>query len=261
MNRPLVLNVLEAELDAGTAFCRSEGLGVEITSFAFSEGLDEGFDARVRRHAAAVAGLERVTFHGPFIDLYVTSPDPAIVKVCERRHRAALAAAREVGATHYVAHLNSLPLIRNTNYRDRFVRAAADFWLPFADEAGVQGITIVLENMWESHPELQRRVVEAAGHPHLKASFDNGHALVFSDVPAQAWVETLGEHLAHCHLHDNDGAYDQHWPVGEGVEDWPACWNALEAFAPQAVVVLESDRLEANQRSLERIRRDVLGAV
>lgn len=257
MKHPLVLNMLEEELDAATAFCGRERLGIEITSFASPIGLDEGFGERVQRHAAAVEGLERVTFHGPFLDLYVTSPDPAIAEVCERRHRAALSAASEIGAALYVAHLNSLPQIRNTDYRDRFVRGAADFWLPFADEAGEQGITIVLENMWESDPELQRRVVEEAAHPHLKASFDNGHALVFSDVVARTWVETLGEHLAHCHLHDNDGEYDRHWPVGKGVEDWPAFWEALEAFAPEVVVVLESDRLDANQRSLERVRHDM----
>lgn len=256
MKPPIVLNLLEEELDAGTDFCRREGLGAEITSFAHPAGLDENLDARLQRHVQAVEGLERITFHGPFLDLYVTSPDPGIVEVCERRHRAALDAAGKIGASLYVAHLNSLPLIRNASYRDRFARAAADFWLPFADEAGERGITIVLENMWEPTPELQRHVIDEAAHPHLKASLDNGHALVFSDVPAQRWIETLGENLAHCHLHDNDGAYDHHWPVGDGIEDWPAYWQALETSAPDAVVVLESDRLEANQRSLKRIRHD-----
>jgi sugar phosphate isomerase/epimerase len=261
MNPPLVLNVLEEELDAATAFCRHEGVGVEITSFAFPSSLENGLQARIARHAEATDGLARVTFHGPFLDLYVTSPDPAIVEVCRRRHRAALRAAGEIGATLYVAHLNALPHIRTTSYRDRFVRAAAEFWLPFADEAGERGITIVLENMWEDGPELQRRVVEEAAHPHLKASFDNGHALVFSDVSAPTWIETLGDHLAHCHVHDNDGTYDRHWPIGDGGENWPAFWAALEAFAPQAVVVLECDRLAANQRSLERVRRDEPGVV
>lgn len=260
MKPPIVLNVLEEELDAGADFCRREGLGVEITSFAFPAGLDVHLGSRLQQHVEAVEGLEQIKFHGPFLDLYVTSPDPCIVEVCERRYRAALDAAAEIGASLYVAHLNSLPLIRNTSYRDRFARAAADFWLPFADEAGGRGITIVLENMWEPTPELQRQVIDEAAHPHLKASFDNGHALVFSDVPAPRWIETLGEHLAHCHLHDNDGAHDHHWPVGEGIEEWPAFWHALETSAPGAVVVLESDRLEANQQSLKRVRHDMPSA-
>jgi sugar phosphate isomerase/epimerase len=48
--------------------------------------------------------------------------------------------------------------------------------------------------------------------------------------------------------------YDQHWPIGAGIEDWPAVWNALVQYAPGVSVILESDSLEANQRSLAALR-------
>ncbi len=154
-----------------------------------------------------------------------------------------------------MAHLNSIPLIRNRAYRERFARAAAAFWLPFADEVGQHGMTIVLENLWEPDPELHKQVVMHANHPHLKASFDNGHALVISQRPAAEWIEVLGSDLAHCHLHDNDGTYDQHQPIGEGTEDWPALLEALDAHGHNAVVVLESDHLAKNKQSLDALRR------
>ncbi len=125
MQSPLALNVLEDELETCAAFCRQEGLGIEITAFAFPTGLDQGFSERIQRHATVVQGLP-CSLHGPFLDLYPTSPDPAVVDVCKSRHSKALQAAREVGASIYVAHLNSIPLIRNKNYRDRFAQAAAD---------------------------------------------------------------------------------------------------------------------------------------
>ena len=53
----------------------------------------------------------------------------------------------------------------------------------------------------------------------LKASFDNGHALVFSTVCAADWIETLGADLYHCHLHDNDGEVDRHNAIGSGKEE------------------------------------------
>ncbi len=254
IRQPLALNVLEQELDEGVSFCRQEGLGVELTSFAFPYGRTVDFEKQIERHAAAVEQVAWVSLHGPFLDLYVTSPDPEIVTLCQRRHRVALKAARQIGAIRYVAHLNSIPLIRNVSYRDRFARAAADFWLPFADEAGKHGITIVLENLWEPGPELHKRVIEQANHPHLKASFDNGHALVFSERPASDWIEVLGSDLGHCHLHDNDGTYDQHLAVGAGTEDWPSLLKALEAHSEEAVVVLESDYLEKNKVSLSALR-------
>lgn len=159
-----------------------------------------------------------------------------------------------MGAAVYVAHLNSIPLIRNREYRRRFVSAAADFWRPLADRVGRSDTTIVLENLWEEGPELQGEVIRRAAHPHLAASFDNGHALVFSRRPARDWIAELGEDLAHLHLHDNDGEYDEHLPVGEGSEDWPNLVEAWRRHAPDAILVLETDRLASNRQSLRALR-------
>ena len=61
------------------------------------------------------------------------SRDPLIVDVCRQRHRRALLAARELSATSYVAHVNSIPLIRSKAYLDDFVGRTVDFWLPLAE--------------------------------------------------------------------------------------------------------------------------------
>lgn len=253
LSSPLI-NALDTELPAAAGFCRANGLGVEITAFAWPAALEEGFDDLVRRHEEILAGIAPRTLHGPFLDLYQTSPDPAIVAVCRARHLQAMEAAQRLGATTYVAHLNSIPLIRNRGYRTRFAEATARFWVELADNAAGRGLTIALENLWEPDPALQQAVVRAAGHSAVQASFDNGHALVFSRTPAAEWIETLGPDLTHCHLHDNDGEYDQHGAIGDGTEDWPALLAALRCYAPEAIVVLESDRLEVNRRSLAALR-------
>ena len=222
MAPPLAINALEHEIGDAIAFCVEENLGIEVTGFAFSSGLDIGYEERIARNVKALEGIAWVSLHGPFIDLIANSPDPAIVEVSKQRHGLGLDAAKRVGAKIYVAHLNANPLIRNKGYRNNFPKAVANFWLPFADDAGKHGMTIVLENLWEEGPEWQKRVIEEANHPHLKASLDNGHALVFSERPAKEWIEVLGPDLYHCHLHDNDGTYDQHKSIGEGIEDWPS---------------------------------------
>lgn len=255
MKRSLAINVLEEELDAGTSFCREKGIGIELTAFAFPERIDSQFEQRVERHAQAVHGISPVILHGPFLDLYATSPDRAIVRVCQERHDVALSAAIGVGASIYVAHLNFIPLIRNTSYRERFPKAAAAFWLPLADKAGAHGITIVLENLWEAGPEVQKSVVREAGHPYLKASFDNGHALVFSNVRARDWIEVLDSDLVHCHLHDNDGGYDHHWAVKNGEENWPEYFGAIQHCDCQPVLVMESDKLDVNRISLANVMK------
>lgn len=250
----LGINAVEEELASVAETCRREGIGIEVTAFAFPKDLDKGLKARTKLHAGAVQGIQPVSSHGPFVDLYASSSDPEIVRVCRERHTQALQATRAIGASIYIAHLNSLPMIRNPRYLDRFVPAVAEFWTPLAREADKAGMTIVLENLWESGPELQKRVVEEVGSPALKASFDNGHALVFSDVPASEWIEVLGEDLAHCHLHDNYGDRDEHLVVGQGNEDWKALLGSLVRHAPDAFVVMENDALEPNLRSLDVVR-------
>lgn len=250
----LGINAVEAELDSSAEACRREGIGIEVTGFAFPEKLDKGLKGRVKAYAAAVKGIEPIASHGPFLELYASSTDPEIVRVCRERHTQALEATRDIGASIYVAHLNFLPMIRIPAYRNRFVPAVAEFWAPFAEQAQNDGITIVLENLWEPGPDLQKRVLDEVGSPGLKASFDNGHALVFSDMPATEWIDVLGSDLAHCHLHDNYGDRDDHLVAGEGNEDWLELLDALKRHAPEAFVVLENDRLDPNLRSLTFIR-------
>jgi len=242
------------ELAEAAAFTKAENIQLEITDFASPDVLDTGLSERVDAIIKALNGVTPRSSHGPFLDLTAASKDREIVAVCRKRHEQALGATAETGAKIYVAHTNFNSLIRNKAYRNLFVERSLKFWLPLADWAGKKGITIVLENLWEEGPEVQRQLADSGKHPHLKASFDNGHALVFSKRPASQWTEVLGEALAHCHLHDNDGEEDRHWPVGKGKEAWPALVSALQRYAPGALLVVESDRLALNKESLQKLR-------
>ncbi len=253
MNR-LAINTVGDELEAAAEFCRAEQLGLEVTAFATTRHLDGDFAALVERHRRAVDGVPFVSVHGPFIDLVASSPDPEIVAVCRRRHGKALEAARELGASYYIAHTCFNPMIRDARYHPIWSTGLLDFWLPLADEAGRDGLTICLENLWEPHPELPAALIRAGAHPHLRASFDNGHALVFSEHSASRWIEVLGDCLAHLHLHDNHGEADEHAPIGDGIEDWPALVGAARSLAPDAVLVIESEKLQKNELSLGRLR-------
>jgi sugar phosphate isomerase/epimerase len=255
----LAINAQDKDLDASIAFCRAAQVGLEITTFAFAENLDRELDLRTEYVRQRVAGIVPLASHGPFHDLVTTSRDREIVAVCQRRHKAALEASWRVGASVYVGHTNFTPLIRNKSYRELFIQRALKFWLPLADEAGKRGLQIVLENLWEEGPELQRALIDQAAHPHLRACFDNGHALVFSKRSSAEWVETLGPALTHCHLHDNDGTADEHKPAGQGIENWPALLTALTKHAPQALLVAESDRVSDDEQSLAHFRRVMPG--
>jgi sugar phosphate isomerase/epimerase len=249
----LAINTVGDELEASAEYCRSKEIGLEVTAFAFPRNLDGDMPALLERHHNAVAGITPLLAHGPFLDLVATSPDPAIVAVAKQRHEAALDAAGSLGASLYIAHTNFTPMIRNPSYRKNWTTRMLDFWLPFADAARERGVVICLENLWEPTPDIQTDLIASGQHQHLKASFDNGHALVFSEVSASSWIETLGDALAHCHLHDNSGKLDEHEPIGEGTEDWQRLVASIRTHAPQAFLVAESDALDKNTLSIERL--------
>jgi sugar phosphate isomerase/epimerase len=251
---PLAINAVGDDLEAAAEYCRSEGLGIEVTDFAFPGNLDGDIAAAIGRHQQAVEGIKPLISHGPFFDLVVTSRDPAIVEICRRRHKASLEAAHSIGAGLYIAHTNFRPMIKNPGYRKSFAARTVEFWLPLADWAADRGITICLENLWEPGPEIQAGIIDGAAHPGLKVSFDNGHVLVFSTLASVEWIEALGSSIAHSHFHDNSGDLDEHRVVGKGKEDWPALLAAIRKHAPEAVLVAECDTLEANKESIARMR-------
>lgn len=247
------INVLPNEIEAAAQFCRDRDLGLEVTAFAFPKVLDEIREEQIALHRAHLINVGPLSLHGPYLDLYPASPDPELVRISQRRHEAGMTAAERLGVQLYVGHLNFVPLIRNPDYRAKFVERTAGFWRPLGRRAAASGITIVLENMWEPDPSLQVEVIRLVDLPNVKASFDNGHALIYSSLSAADWIRSLGRNLAHCHLHDNDKSMDQHRAVRDGVEQWPSLLLELRRSCPEVICVLESDTLKSNARSWDAV--------
>jgi len=108
-----------------------------------------------------------------------------------------------------------------------------------------EGVSVALENhchgygdRWE-HLEVVARLLDS---PAVGFTLDTGHAVVAGQSPADL-ARRMGTRLMLTHLHDNDGAADQHRPAGRrgpngesegGVIDWPALIAALrEVDYPQ----------------------------
>lgn len=107
--------------------------------------------------------------------------------------------------------------------------------IAYAEEKGVQ---IALEN---GNYETVAEALEK--HPTLKACLDTGHAAHISEVPYkrdvpyhgfERMVDLVKPRLAHLHLHESRGVYDEHMVVGvrHGIGDKRWCYllNALEEY-------------------------------
>ncbi len=125
--------------------------------------------------------------------------------------------------------------------------------LPFAKEHGVKMAT---ENMWDWDDEKNQASVSACSHhedflahlravndPYLVACLDIGHAEMRGlDTTAEKMIETLGDHLAALHIHDNDLWHDSHKLPFTMQIDFDRVVRALKKIGYRGWFTLEADK-------------------
>ena len=88
---------------------------------------------------------------------------------------------------------------------------------------------ICLENLMEAYRSAAelRGLIDAVGSPQLKICLDTGHLNRSGGSPAE-FVREAGALLKALHIHDNEGAADQHLtPYGPGTVPWDELFAAL----------------------------------
>ncbi len=204
------------------------GAGLESILFSISYKLDklEETIERAKRRLAVMNGPALV-LHGPFLDLNAMSFDSRIREVTEMRFAQAWRAAEALGAGKVIYHSGFVP---STCYAEGWAKRMAEFWERFLD--GREGIEVLVENVFDPEPGPLLELAERIEHPYFGLCLDIGHAHCFGTPPVRLWAETLGGHIRHVHLHDNDGSADQHLALGEGNIPMAEVLPLLAAHAP-----------------------------
>lgn len=123
------------------------------------------------------------------------------------------------------------------------------------EDAKKYRVTICLENMFIvrqsriygaicSEMSETNRYIDAlneiAGEKVFAFCLDTGHALLSSKEMYSA-IMALGPRLEVLHLHDNDGARDQHLFPYMGILDWDRCLKGLKDAGYQGVLSFETE--------------------
>jgi sugar phosphate isomerase/epimerase len=78
--------------------------------------------------------------------------------------------------------------------------------------------------------------------------------LDLSSIAASDWVERMGAHLKHVHVHDNDRKADRHWPLGKGTFDFKAFYSSIETLQSKVTLSIEvEDTTEVKINDLRKI--------
>ncbi len=227
------------------------GLNPEVGLFAYP--LDHYTPAVFRRVAVALekAG-RRITLHAPFQDLLPGALDDAVLAASRRRLRQAF---------RYLPVFRPVAVVCHLGYEARFyggdtpkwlIRAAATF-RELAAVAAAQGVMVMLENVYETEPELLLEVVRRVGAANLGVCLDVGHLHAFGGGDLGRWLQTLGAVIGQLHLHDNHGDVDAHLALGAGAIPWAEVLQFFAARRQRPLITLEPHQEGSLAPSLEHL--------
>lgn len=204
----------------------SHGLNPELGLDAMA--LDR-FEPAWHRRTARVfhqAGLT-CAVHLPFFDLHPGSLDRLARQACLDRLAQAVDMAGNYEPAHFIAHLDYNP-ITYAHFETQWLEHAVATWDHLLATSG--RTPLYLENVFEQGPGQLRAVLAALGG-RARACLDLGHWHCFAGGVVRRnlgeWLQALGPHLGHLHLHDNDGSADQHLGLGLGRIPWDELWDFL----------------------------------
>lgn len=225
---------------------RKYGTGIELNDFCYSENLDED------KVEAVLAYIEKelkdsqadeIIIHGPFTEIIPASIDHRVVELGMKRLEECYQAAKRLGVKRMVVHSGFVPLLY---FKEWNHEKSVYFWREFMRDKP-EDFTIYIENVFEDEPLMLKDIVEELDDSRIQICLDVGHAnaVKLPEYPVTKWIEILGKHIGHFHLHNNDGANDLHLAVTEGDINMEAVVNAIKKYCRDDVTMtIESRELK-----------------
>lgn len=242
-----------SHLDSALPLAHAYGLGIEVQEFCDPDAIDRAGDNAAKDISAELEGIAPRGFHGPFTELSPASQDRLIREATRSRFLSAYQLATTVGAGHLILHSGYFP---RTYPHDQWLANSARFWASLLQEVG-PSVAVHLENVFEDHytliAELLDTVNQVLQRQALTACLDIGHVNANSSRPMEEWIAGLGARIRYVHLHNNEGAQDDHFAFGRGSIDIERTLELLQKHAPDACWTVEMHAAEAAE-SLEWLR-------
>lgn len=165
----------------------------------------------------------------------------------------ALEIAETIPCRYLVQHLG----VGGEEYDERKLEAAFTSLEELSLFARQRGVEILLENIPNGLSSAERLVYFLnETHLDLNFCFDTGHANMNEGV--RAAFEVMQDRIRSTHLHDNDGAQDNHlFPLlaEEGTIDWKQTMDLLRGRPGQYPLLLELREVAEMANPLEQVTR------
>ena len=150
-----------------------------------------------------------------------------------KRLEEAFEVCKALGIKSMVVHNGWIPFMY---FKEWQAEKGAKFWTDFmADKPS--DFTIHVENVLEDEPYMMSSMMDYIEDPRIKICLDIGHANATTpeDIPVKKWIEVLGKHIGHFHLHNNDGTGDSHGDFDTGSMNMKSIFEAIEKHCAEDI--------------------------
>jgi len=240
--------------ESETAFIKENNLGVEVLQYS-NPLFADAFEQNHPQITEYISGASAVSMHGAYHDTFYASVDPLICEVAKKRFLQSIEIATFHGINHVVFHSSYRQFLNGSSAiaSDVFVKTSVAFWDDMKKHIP-KNMTIYLENVEDADPELFLQVLDGIASQQIRCCFDIGHAYFNGrDVSLNRWIDVLRDHIRYVHVHDNDGMFDDHLPLGQGSILLPGAINKIMHAAGEDIPFI----LECNIQESVKWLRDI----
>jgi sugar phosphate isomerase/epimerase len=230
-------------------FIKGNRLNLEI--YFPSSSLDSLHPGDIERLKEMLDHRPSLSIHAPFMDMSPGAVDEKVRAVTIERFSHILEIAGILSPEAVVFH-SGYEKWRYAHRVDIWLEGSLLTWKPMIEKAARLGIKIAIENIFEDEPHNLHSLMKELHSEHFGICFDTGHCNLFSKVPLEDWLKSLGPYLFELHLHDNDKSSDQHLPIGDGTFDFKALFSLLKG--KECLHTIEAHNPENVMKSMQKLK-------
>jgi sugar phosphate isomerase/epimerase len=204
-------------------------------------------------HALEEAQLS-CTIHAPFSDLAPGATDRYVLQATRDKLQRAFALIPVFQPLSIVCHLNYEPYKHQDRVDDWF-KLSLETWQGLLEVNAAHGTPLMFENTYETDPTIHKRMLTSLASDQARFCLDTGHVMAFAQTIWQDWLPALKPWLGQLHLHDNNGRFDEHLAIGNGIFDFTGFFAYLKTNRLNPIVTLEPHAENALWESLATLDR------
>lgn len=197
------------------------------------------------------------TLHAPFYDLAPGSMDTRIREVTREKLYRAFELISVFQPRSIVCHVG-YDEEKHSYKLEKWMEHSVKTWQELLKIAEQNNTHVMLENTYETTPDIHYRLFTEIDSPFLRFCLDTGHLMSYAGTSWNLWLDKLLPWFGQLHLHDNDGLRDDHIAIGSGKFDFEQLFQFLQSYDISPLVTLEPHTEKDLWMSLEHIENNTL---